>query len=161
VARQCAQRNPNFEIGAAVKQDTATGFTVADVALGVPLPITNRNQGNILRAQADLTSARNEIRRVELELRDRLATAFEQYLNARRRAETYATTILPNARKALDLTVAGYREGEFAYLTMLTAERTYHDSTLKYLANLEDLWRHSVELEGMLLRGGLQRAGDQ
>jgi cobalt-zinc-cadmium efflux system outer membrane protein len=161
VARQCALRIPNFEIGTAVKQDTETGFTVADVELGVPLPVFNRNQGNILRAQADLTSARNEVRRVELKLRDRLAETYEQYVNARRRAETYAATILPNAQKSLDLTIAGYREGEFAYLTMLTAQRTYYDATLKYLSSLDALWRQSVELEGMLLRGGLQGAGGE
>jgi outer membrane protein, heavy metal efflux system len=141
-----------------VRKDTASGFTVADVELGVPLPISNRNQGNILRAQAELTSARNEVRRVELQLRERLAETFELYHNAHRRAETYAGTILPNARKSLDLTIAGYREGEFAYLTMLTAQRTYYDATLKYLASLDGLWRQSVELEGMLLRGGLRGA---
>jgi len=142
-----------------VKKDTGTGFTVVDVELGVPLPIINRNQGNILRAQAELTSARHEVRRVELALRDRLAATFEQYLNAHRRADTYAGTILPNARKSLDLTIAGYREGEFAYLTMLTAQRTYYDATLEYLSSLDSLWRQSVELEGMLLRGGLQGPG--
>jgi hypothetical protein len=38
---------------------------------------------------------------------------------------------------------------------MLVAQRTYYDATLKYLASLDELWRESVELEGMLLRGGL------
>ena len=44
---------------------------------------------------------------------------------------------------------------------MLTAQRTYYDATLKYLSNLDALWRQSVELEGMLLRGGLQGAGGE
>lgn len=156
LALQCAERMPNFEAGAAIKKDTGSGFTVVDVAIGVPLPVFNRNQGNIVRARAALTSARHEVRRVELELRDRLATAFEQYANARRRAETYASSILPNARKSLELTTTGYREGEFAYLTLLTAQRTYHDTTLDYLSSLREVWGRSVEVEGMLLRGGLQ-----
>ena len=139
-----------------MKNDTGSGFTVVDVKLGVPLPIFNRNQGNILRAQAALTSAQNEVQRIELELRDRLATAFQQYVSAHRRAETYANTILPNARKSLDLTAVGYREGEFAYITLLTAQRTFFDTTLKYLSSLQELWGRSVDLEGMLLRGGLQ-----
>ncbi len=158
LALHCAERIPNFEAGAAVKKDTGTGFTVVDVGIGVPLPVFNRNQGNIVRAQAALASARTEIRRLELELRERLATAFEQYVGARRRAETYAGSILPSARRSLELTTTGYREGEFAYLTLLTAQRTYYDTTLNYLVSLEEVWGRSVELEGMLLRGGLQGA---
>jgi cobalt-zinc-cadmium efflux system outer membrane protein len=158
VAKQYAERIPNIEMGAALKKDTGSGFTVVDVAVGMPLPIFNRNQGNILRAESALTSAQCEVRRIELELRDRLATTYQQYVNARRRAETYSKTILPNAQKSLDLTTTGYREGEFAYITLLTAQRTYYDTTLKYLASLGELWDRSVDLEGMLLRGGLQGA---
>lgn len=158
LARQCAERIPNVEIGAAVKNDTGSGYTVVDLSLGMPLKIFDRNQGNIMHAQAALTSAQHEVRRIGLELRDRLATAFEQYVNSRRRAETYAKTIIPHARRSLDLTAAGYREGEFAYVALLTAQRTYYDTTLKHLSSLQDLWGRSVELEGMLLRGGLQSA---
>lgn len=41
---------------------------------------------------------------------------------------------------------------------LLTAQRTFNDTNLEYLASLEDLWARSVELDGMLLRGGLQSA---
>ncbi len=155
VALQCAERIPNFEVGTAVKRDTATGFTIADVGIAMPLPIFNRNQGNILRAQASLTAAQSELRRLELELFDRLATSFEQYVNARRRSDKYVKTILPNAKKTLELTQTGYREGEIEYLTLLTAQRTYYDISLEYLANLQEVWAQSMEIEGMLLRGGL------
>ena len=156
LARQCAQRFPNVDVGTAVKYDTGSRFAVVDVEVGMPLPIFDRNQGNIVRAQSALAAAERELQRVELDLRERLATAYWQYCNARRRAEAYAQTILPHARKSLDLTRVGYREGEFAYLALLTAQRTFHDTMLNYLSSLEDLWARSVELEGMLLRGGLQ-----
>lgn len=156
LALQCAERVPNFEMGSAVKYDTGSRYTVVDVELGVPLVIFNRNQGNILRAQAALASAQQEVRRVELELRDRMATAFEEYAKSRQRAETYANTILPHARRSLELTTVGYREGEFAYLTMLTAQRTYYDTTLSYLSSLRELWAKIVEVEGLLLEGALQ-----
>jgi cobalt-zinc-cadmium efflux system outer membrane protein len=157
LARQCAERVPNFEVGGAVKYDTGSQFAVADVEVGVPLPLFNRNQGNIVRAQAELVAAENEVRRAELELRDRLAAAFEQYTNARRQVQTYTETLLPNARESLDLVTQGYRAGEFGYLTLLTAQRTYFDASLSYLVSLKELWTRSVDLEGMLLSGGLGR----
>ncbi len=159
VALQYAQRIPNVEVATTVKRDTASGFTVVDLGVAVPLPVFDRNQGNIVRAYAALTAAKNEVKRVELDLYSRLAATFQQYVNARRRAETYVNTILPNAKKSLDLTQIAYREGEFEYLTLLTTQRTYYDLNLEYLASLEELWSRSVELEGMLLRGGLEPPG--
>ena len=155
-ALQWAERRPNFEIGLGVKYDDSDWRTLADVEFAVPLPLIDRNQGNIMRAQADLIAAEHEVRRLELDLRDRLAEAFEQYANARHQVETYTNTILPNAQASLDLIGAGYREGEFGYLTLLTAQRTFFDVNLSYLANLREIWARSVELEGMLLRGGLE-----
>lgn len=94
-----------------MKQDTGSGYTVVDLEIAVPLPIFNRNQGNIFRVQAALTPAYNDVKRVELSFYERLATTFQPYPNARRRAEQYRTTILPHAQKSLELTQIAYREG--------------------------------------------------
>ena len=156
LARQYSMRVPNIEIGAAVKYDTVSRYTVADVALSLPLPLFDRNQGRIARAQADLIAAQHELRRVELSLYQRLAEAFERYVIARQRVETYVQTILPNAQSTLEMIRAGYREGEFGYLNLLTAQRTYFEVNLNYLESLKEFWLRCVELEGMLLVGGLE-----
>jgi len=156
LARQSAERVPNLEIEVGAKYDETALRTLADVGLTLPLPLFNRNQGNIIRAQAELITAQREVDRVELDLRDRLAAAFEQYANARRQVDAYSSSILPNAKESWDLISLGRREGEFGYLTLLTAQRTYFSVNLDYLAHLRALWAQSVELEGMLLSGGLQ-----
>jgi len=158
-ARQYAERVPNFEVGAGARYDTGAREMVADVSVSVPIPIFNRNQGNILKAQAELVAAQNEVRRVELDLHDRLASVFEHYVNSRQRVDAYLERILPKARKSLDLIGTGYRQGEFDYLTLLTAQRTYFNAVLNYVKNLRDLHNHWVDLEGLLLRGGLQQVG--
>jgi cobalt-zinc-cadmium efflux system outer membrane protein len=158
LARQCAERWPNFEVGVVGKYDPGSELAVADVGITLPLPLFNRNQGNIAKARAEYLAAQEEVRRVELELHDRLARAFEQYDVARRRVEAYTKTILPQAEKSLRLVRVGYEEGEYGYLALLTAQRTLFGVSLEYLANLRELWARSVELRGMLLRGGLQAA---
>ncbi len=157
LARQEAMRVPNLTVAAAVKNDTVSHYTVTDLQVNLPIPLFDRNQGRILRAQADLAAAQHEVRRVELSLYGRLADAFEQYATARRRVEVYATTILPYARASLDLVAAGYREGEFGYLNLLTAQRTYFGVSLDYLRSLREFRLRCVELEGLLLRGGLEK----
>ena len=68
VARECAARVPNVDMQAGVQYDNATRDTIAGVQAGVPLPLFNRNQGNIRRAEAELAAAQGEVRRVELGL---------------------------------------------------------------------------------------------
>jgi len=157
LALQCAERFPNFEVATGVKYDESARFTLADVEISVPIPVFNRNQGNIMAAQSNLAAAQNEVRRLELQLRDRLAEAFEQYANASRQVEAYSGSIVPNAEESLRLANIGYQAGHFSYLTLLTAQRTYFGVSLEYLESLKVFWARSVELEGMLLSGGLQR----
>jgi cobalt-zinc-cadmium efflux system outer membrane protein len=122
----------------------------------VPLPVFNRNQGNIRKAQAELSIARAEIRRLELETKQRLAAVFEQYENARGQVERYAQDILPNAQKSLELVTAGYRQGEFNYLMLLTSQRTFFQVNLAYVDAVRELRSAVVALEGNLLGDSLQ-----
>ena len=156
VSLQRAERWPNLEIAAGAKRDATALMTLADVEVSVPIPIFNRNQGNILSAQAEYVSAVREVERVELALRDQLAEVFEQYANSRQRVKTYSASILPNAKESLGLVSAGYREGEFDYLTLLTAQRTYFSVSLEYLDSLSELWARAVTIKGLLLSGGLE-----
>jgi outer membrane protein TolC len=69
--------------------------------------------------------------------------------------EAYTGSILPDAQDSLNLIAAGYRAGEFSYLRLLAAQVTYFNVNLAYLQSLSDFWARTVELEGLLLRGGL------
>jgi len=106
-----------------------------------------------------LIVARNEVRRVELDLRDRLVAAFEQYANARRKVETYKTSILPDAQNSRDMISAHYPD-QFDYLTLLTAQRTFFAVSLEYIEALGRLWASSVEIDGLTLSGGLEAPGE-
>ena len=157
--RECAGRVPNIDTLASVRYDTSTQSTIAGVSIGMPLPVFDRNQGNIRRAQAELIDAEQEVQRLELQLRNRLAAAFQRYENARQQVERYSQNVLPTAKESLDLIVAGYRQGEFPYLTLLTAQRTYFRVNLTYLESLRDLRTSTIAIEGLMLSGGLGPEG--
>ncbi len=96
--REIAGRVPNVDVQASTQYDNATRDRIAGIEIGMPMPVFNRNQGNIRKAQAEVALARAEVCRVALELKQRLAIAFEQYQNARSQVERYAGEILPSAR---------------------------------------------------------------
>lgn len=156
LSRECAGRIPNVDVQATVQHDNATGDSIAGVQIGIPIPIFNRNQGNIAKAQAELIAAQHEVARVRLALQQRLATVFEQYATAHQQVEKYARDIMPNAQESLKLVTAGYRQGEFSYLVLLTAQRTYFQTNLAYLDALREVRAASVALQGNLLSDSLQ-----
>ena len=155
VALQFAERHPNVSVGAGVKSDATADQTLVDVGVAIPIKIFDHNQGNIVTAQAELIAATREVQRVELDLFHRFAGAFESYSNANRQVEMFRSNVLDNARESLDLVGVGYREGEFDYLSLLTAQRTFFAANLEYLAALQELWTRSVELDGLMLTGAL------
>jgi outer membrane protein, heavy metal efflux system len=146
---------PDFDAQYSPQRDTGSGSNIHNVQATLNIPLFNRNQGNIRAAQAELGVARRDIARVELDLQSRLAASFESYANGRQQVETYQRDILPDAQTTLDLVADGYRQGEFAYLTLLTAQRTYFQTNLAYLRAIQ-AWRESaLEIEGYLLTGSL------
>jgi outer membrane protein, heavy metal efflux system len=156
VSRECAARIPNITADVGVFHDNESKDSVAEIQAGFPLPLFNRNQGNIQKAQADVVAARHEVRRKELELQQRLAVVFEQYQNARYQVERYAKEILPDARSSLELALAGYRQGELGYLMLLTAQRTYYHTNIAYVDSLGELQDAILAMEGNLLANSLQ-----
>lgn len=159
LARAQAGRMADVDAEAAVRYNNATESTTASIGIGVPLQIFDRNQGNISRSHAELSAARREVRRVELVLQDRLAEVFRRYANARQQVDQYKAAILPDATSSLALVRAGYQQGEFGYLKLLTAQRTYFRVNLAHLESLRELCLSSVEIEGLLLTGGLDHPG--
>ena len=123
--------------------------------IGVTIPLFNRNQGNVETADAELARARAEVVRLELVLRARLAEVFDQYSTARQRVQVYRTEIVPRAEEAHSLFLARFRETAAAYPQVLIAERTLVQVTESHLDALEAGWGAVVQIQGLLLMGGL------
>jgi hypothetical protein len=64
---------------------------------------------------------------------------------ARDQVAQYRQGILPDAKKSLELTRAGYQQSEFGYLELLTAQQTYSRTNLAYIARLRELWLSAVQ----------------
>lgn len=161
VARACAGRIPNIEAGGAVRYNDDSNDTTVSLQVGVPLMIFDRNQGNIMQANAELLAAQREVERIELALQDRLAEVYRDYDVAHAQVEQYQHDILPYARQSLELTRVGYEQGEFSYLELLTAQQTFSRTNLAYVERLRELWLAAVQIDGMLLTGGLEAPGQE
>lgn len=126
------------------------------IVLDMPIPIWNKNQGGIIRAQGEVAVAEQSLAQLELELQQRLAPVFERYQNARHQVERHQAVILDTASENLDLSIKAYQAGELPYLDMLDAQQKYGRAHTTYLDALRDLRLAEVEMEGFLLQNSLQ-----
>ena len=104
---------------------------------------------------AELTAAERGVQQVELDLQNRLAPVFERYASSTVRVRRYRESILPAAEKSLELGRRGYSDGEFPFLNLLNAQRTYFQTNELYLQSLLDLRTSAAQIEGMLLNNSL------
>lgn len=155
VARQRAGRKSDIEVGGAVAYNAASEYTEATVAVGMPVKLFDRNQGNIAAAESRFVAARREVDRLRLELYYRLAEVFRRYQVAREQAETFKQSVLPKAKMSLGLTREGFRHQESSYLELLNAQQTFFSSNLDYIESLEAVWITETQIDGLLLTGGL------
>ncbi len=124
--------------------------------MSIPLPIFNRNQGNVQASRADVERAQREVQRIQLVLRERAAALVQNYSTSRATVEKYQNRMIPRAQKAYDLYVKSYGAMAAAYPQVLISQRTLFQLQSDYIGALETLWGNSIALRGFLLTDGLE-----
>jgi cobalt-zinc-cadmium efflux system outer membrane protein len=98
----------------------------------VPLPIFNRNQGNILRSKLNVEQTRSELGALEQQVVHEVRQAERQYAVTRGSVERIERSLLPNARHEHDLATKLYLEGKASEISFLTAERDFDQVVRQY-----------------------------
>jgi len=126
----------------------------ADV--GVRIPISNRNQGNIAAAKADTERAKREVERVKLVLRERAASVVQTYTFSEAAVDRYKNQMIPRAQKAYEMYTKKYHDMAAAYPQVLNSERTLMQLEVSYITALENFATSSLSLQSYLLTDGLE-----
>lgn len=150
-----AQAVPNVSVQVVAQRDSIQKYSTVGTFVAIPLPIFNRNQGNILNAQGQLAQQQKELDRLRLAILDQLAVAYRQYMAVRLQAEKMRAEILPRAKENLELSTAAYKQGQFDFHRVLLARQTYFQTKMTYIDAMTELHKSATEIRGMLLTGGL------
>lgn len=160
IVRQESQATPNVQFMLAAGHDQGTGSSMINTQVGLPIPVFNANQGNVSAAHAEFCRASQDVRRTELAIQARLAQAQNDYDSAAAAVNRYRDEILPRAVETLKLVEDAYAAGEFDFLQVLIARRTYFDSNLAFLTAQSDLAQADSLVNGLVLTGGLDSTRD-
>ena len=117
-----------------------------DVALAIPMPIYNRNQGNIARAVSNLAQTQAERAALERRVVSEVRQAHREYIRSREALDRFERSILPNARAARIKAEAEFAADTLSpddYLGHLSDDeetaRLYRDAFVRHRRSMLDL----------------------
>jgi len=133
IRSQLAQGKVDYTVGAEFHRQFFNGH---GDALGLffqsPLPLFNRNQGEIERARQEQRQIEARIRAVEAGIEDEARNAWVQYNTARELLNTIEHDLLGQARDVRDTMEYSYRRGEASLVEFLDAQRAFNDARQSY-----------------------------
>jgi cobalt-zinc-cadmium efflux system outer membrane protein len=98
----------------------------------MPLPVFDRNQGEIALVQREQQQIEARIRALEAEIQNEVRSAYEQYTTAREMLESLEGDLLNRARDVQQITEYSYRRGEASLLEFLDAQRAFNETMETY-----------------------------
>jgi len=111
-----------------------------------PLPIWNRNQGEIARAGAQGDQAGLQIDARRAEVKAEVQTAFHEFVTTRDLVAEMQRDLLQPATSARDIAAYTYRAGATSLLELLDAQRAFNDSMQSFLDAQASLRRAAARL---------------
>ena len=145
---QLAQGKVDYTIGVAFeRQRGALGSGNAIGAfVSVPLPIFNRNQGEIARAEAQRQKSDTATAALETDVSSEVTAAYQEFETARHVLRDIEADLLTPSREARETTAYVYQAGATSLLDVLDAQRAFNDTMETYYTAQADYRRAEIRL---------------
>lgn len=145
-----SKRYPDIELSVGVARNNELGRNQTIVGVAIPLPLFNRNQGNLYEASMLAYKSRDDYR----ELKTRLMVELQQAANAfdisKAAAGKLNTVVLPTANRAYETARKGFTAGKFGFIEVIDAQRTLFQVRTRYLTALSDSYQALAQIERIL-----------
>jgi len=152
VTLEKARRIPDITISAGIRRfgHDIPNDTTALFGVSVPLPLFDRNQGNLIAAQQRLNKAMDEQAAIDLQLKTLLTQTYESLIAAENEINQLREEILPGAKETFRMAKRGYELGKFGFLELLDAQRTLFQNQTLYLQALSNYQQLVNEIERLI-----------
>ena len=121
----------------------AMGLGIASI----PIPIFNRNQGEVARAQSEQVRAQLLADASRAQVLQDVESAYAEFTSARDRLHLYEQTYLGFAKESLDIEEFSFHKGGASILDFLDAQRTYRATQLAYRQQLASYLNALAQLQ--------------
>jgi cobalt-zinc-cadmium efflux system outer membrane protein len=113
----------------------------------VPLPIGNRNQSGIARAEAEQKVSETNVSLVRNRTLAEVESAYRAYETAREQVRAYEAGLLKQADESREIQLAAYQEGATELITLIEAQKTRTEVRANYYRAIVDYYTSIFQLE--------------
>jgi len=117
------------------------------------MPIFNRNQGRILSAEAAYTQGLQNLKASRLSIKQRLTHAYLDFCQKKEESNLVKNELLPNAEKALNIALQGYKKGLYTYVELYNAMRILYEEERHYQKAHAERDIALIKIKGLLSKG--------
>lgn len=154
IALEKSQRIPDVTVSLGGSRFEVDDGKAVRFGVSVPLPLFDRNQGNVMASQARRQLTANQRQQALLSLQVKLNESYTRMASAFQNAQTLRGGILPAAAEAYETILTSYQAGRLSFLDLVQAQRTLLDVREQYLDTLESYHLNRAELERFVARQG-------
>jgi cobalt-zinc-cadmium efflux system outer membrane protein len=131
---QLAQGKIDYTAGAEYRRQQAPSGMGNSLGFffSAPLPVFNRNQGEVARAQQEIAQAATQVRAIEARVGGEVTGAWQLYSTSRELLEDIEKRVLAKAGDVRQTTEYSYRRGEATLVEFLDAQRAFNEVTQSY-----------------------------
>ena len=147
-----SRQYPDLTISVGAKRDNDANRNMAVIGVSIPLPLFDRNQGNLYEAIRRADKAQDEYLAARIRLGNDLLVASNVLSVSRASAQTLKGTVLPAAEQAYRAATIGFESGKFNYLDVLDAQRTLFQARIRYLGVLARTYQSATTIDRILGR---------
>ncbi len=148
---QLAQGKVDYTLGSEYRRQqgvNGTGNTMG-IFFSAPLPVFNKNQGEIERARRELDQGGARVRALEANIRNEVMTAWQRFQTSQALLKTVESSMLEQARSVRKTTEYSYRRGEASLVEFLDAQRAFNDAMQIWNDARAEFARSSYLLESL------------
>ena len=113
----------------------------------VPLPIGNRNQSGIARAEAEQKVSEMNLNLVRNRTLAEVEAAYRAYETAREQVRAYEAGLLKQADESREIQLGAYQEGATELITLIEAQKTRTEVRANYYRAIFDYYTSIFQLE--------------
>ena len=146
LAYQQALKTPDVTVG--VEYDRLSNYipNYWGLAVSLPLPVLNRNKGNINAAKFSIKQAQAGVQQIQNQIEQDIAAAYSKWLIASSITNSASTELGDQYDKLMQNMISSYKQRQVSLIEFVDFFDAYKDSHLKQLAQQANLRNAAAEL---------------
>jgi len=146
LAYQRALKTPDVTVG--VEYDRLSNYipNYWGLAVSLPLPVLNRNKGNINAAKFSIKQAQTSVQQIQNQIEQDIAAAYSKWLIASSITNSASAELGDQYDKLMQNMISSYKQRQVSLIEFIDFFDAYKDSHLKQLAQQANLRNAAAEL---------------